>query len=217
MHIWRAETTQERAAAQRELDILNAEREPKCREEWELATAMRRMNLRRNPGGRKPVWKFTKKTGKLVRDSTGGIDWWRYGRTILMGKLLPFAKECLKERPGTIVQEDKAPSHAHSSQAEIYSLFEIQRLLWPGNSSDLNMIEPAWPHPKRKTTWIPGPPRTRAVAEARWIKEWKDLEQSRIQAWIERIPHHIQEIICLEGGNEYKEGRKRNSDVNSDA
>ena len=29
-----------------------------------------------------------------------------------------------------------------------------------------------------------------------------------IQAWIERIPWHIEQIIELEGGNEYKEGRK---------
>jgi hypothetical protein len=27
----------------------------------------------------------------------GGIDWYRYGRVILMKKLIPFAKECIKE------------------------------------------------------------------------------------------------------------------------
>jgi hypothetical protein len=33
--------------------------------------------------------------------------------------------------------------------------------------------------------------------------------QEKIQAWIERIIDHVQEVIRLEGGNEYKEGRKR--------
>ncbi|KAI9778677.1 MAG: hypothetical protein M1816_003926 [Peltula sp. TS41687] len=70
------------------------------------------MNLRR-PGGKKPEWKFTKKTGKLVRDSAGGIDCYRYGRIILTKKLLPFAKECLQERPGTMVQESKL-LHMHN-------------------------------------------------------------------------------------------------------
>ncbi len=28
---------------------------------------------------------------------------------------------------------------------------------------------------------------------------WEDLSQEKIQAWIERIPRHIQEIIKLEG------------------
>ena len=30
-----------------------------------------------------------------------------------------------------------------------------------------------------------------------------------IQTWIEAIPGHVKEIIQLEGGNEYKEGRKK--------
>lgn len=126
MHIWKPETAKEREAAQKEHNALNAEREPKCREEWELAVAMRRMNLRRKPGGREPQWKFTKKTGKLVRESTGGIDWYRYGKIILMTKLLPFAKECLKDRPQTMVQEDKALSHASVYQNEFtaFSMYD---------------------------------------------------------------------------------------------
>ena len=58
-----------------------------------------------------------------------------------MQKLIPFAKECMKEWPNTFVQEDKAPSHAHCYQEEVYNIFGVQRLLWPGNSPDLNMIE----------------------------------------------------------------------------
>ena len=42
----------------------------------------------------------------------------------------------------------------------------------------------------------------------RWLEEWKRLPQRRIQKWIERIPRHIQEILRLEGGNQYKEGRE---------
>jgi hypothetical protein len=33
------------------------------------------------------------------------------------------------------------------------------------------------------------------------------MDQSKIRQWIERIPHHIKEVIRCEGGNEYKEGR----------
>ena len=32
------------------------------------------------------------------------------------------------------------------------------------------------------------------------------MEQKRIQAWIEWIPHHIQEVIARKGGNKYQEG-----------
>jgi hypothetical protein len=44
---------------------------------------MRRMGLGNLPGKR-PEWKFTKKTGKLVREAKkGGIDWYRYGKIIV--------------------------------------------------------------------------------------------------------------------------------------
>ena len=36
---------------------------------------------------------------------------------------------------------------------------------------------------------------------------WKDPSQARIQRWIERIPRHIAEVIRLQGGNKYREGR----------
>ena len=33
------------------------------------------------------------------------------------------------------------------------------------------------------------------------------MPQEKIQAWIERIIAYIKDVIRLEGGNEYKEGR----------
>ena len=76
----------------------------------------------------------------------------RYQKHILIPKLIPFALECKKDRPDTIVQEDKAPSHASKYQQPVFMDAGIIRLLWPGNSPDLNMIEPCWPWMKRKTT-----------------------------------------------------------------
>jgi hypothetical protein len=40
-----------------------------------------------------------------------------------------------------IVQKDKAPAHASKHQVPVFSRHEIERLLWSGNSPDLNMIE----------------------------------------------------------------------------
>jgi hypothetical protein len=42
--------------------------------------------------------------------------------------------------------------------------------------------------------------------EEAWYQAWADLPQEQIQQWISAIPDHIQEIIRLEGGNDYKEG-----------
>jgi hypothetical protein len=59
----------------------------------------------------------------------------------------------------------------------------------------------------KRTTTQRGAPKSRKEATLAWEKCWKELPQEKIQAWIERIPVHIQKIIELEGGNEYKEGR----------
>ena len=101
---------------------------------------MKRMGLH-NKGGRKLTWRWDEKHGKVVRKGKGGVDWYRYQKIILLPKRLPFAKECMKDRPDTIVQEDKALSHASKHQDLVFMDAGILRLLWPGNSPDLNMIE----------------------------------------------------------------------------
>lgn len=202
-HIWKPETIKARKKADEVLTKLNRELEPTMRLRWELETPMQRLGLRNKPGPQ-PQWKWKKETGKLSRGRGKGIDWWRYQQEVLIPKMIPFARSL---GPNALVQEDKAPSHAHHAQAEVYILHDVQRLLWPGNSPDLNMIELAWPHLKKATTRL-GAPTSRTQAEKVWTREWKAIPQTMIQGWIERISHHIQEVIRLEGGNEYKEGRK---------
>ena len=43
-----------------------------------------------------------------------------------------------------------------------------------------------------------------------WLACWESIPQKKIQEWIEAIPIHIQKIIELDGGNEYREGRGKN-------
>jgi transposase len=80
-HIWLPETSQSKKNAETELTIINREREADCKAAWELETAMRRMQLR-SRSGRKPQWRFTAKTGKLIRSGKGGIDWYRYQKVV---------------------------------------------------------------------------------------------------------------------------------------
>ena len=87
------------------------------------------------------------------------------------------------------------------------------RLLWPSNSPDLNMIEPCWFWMKRHTTKH-GPITSQDQLKEAWIKCWQEMPQERIQAWIERIVLHIKEVIKLDGGNEYKEGRLKGRSKN---
>jgi len=60
---------------------------------------------------------------------------------------------------------------------------------------------------KRRTT-KKGAPKSKKDAIRVWKQAWDNLEQIQIQAWIERIIVHIQQVIKLKGGNKYKEGRR---------
>jgi hypothetical protein len=57
------------------MNKINKEIEPAYKQAWELETALRRLDIRRKKSGRKPVWRFTEKTGKLERKAIrGGIN-----------------------------------------------------------------------------------------------------------------------------------------------
>ena len=68
------------------------------------------------------------------------------------------------------------------------------------------MIEPCWFYMKRQTTKH-GPATSLKQMKSDWERCCEELPQEKIQAWIERIPIHIKEVIRLGGGNEYREGR----------
>jgi hypothetical protein len=100
---WVSETTAEKREATLEVKKLNLKLEPFAKEQWELSTSMRRINLRRQPAGKKPTWRWNSLTGKLSWSTRGGIDWYRYQKLILLPKLLPFAQECAILRLKTVV------------------------------------------------------------------------------------------------------------------
>ena len=64
-YCWKAETAAERKIATAELARLNADKEAEDKANWELQTAMSRINLRGKTKGRKPIWKHTAATGQV--------------------------------------------------------------------------------------------------------------------------------------------------------
>jgi hypothetical protein len=152
-HIWEDETKEEKKACEKDLAKRNAARYENDKAMWEIENGIRRLQATSTMPGRKPTFKHDENTGAyILKEGRGGINWYWYQKVILKPLLLPFAKECLQERPGTLVQEDGAPSHSSRYQQEVFDLWEITRLLWPANSPDLNMIEPCWFWMKRYTT-----------------------------------------------------------------
>lgn len=203
-YIWEKETKEEKVAMKADIDACNAIRYEADKLIWETEWDAKVRYIQSHV---RPAFKHTEKTGLIeVKKGRGGINWYRYQQKILIPKLLPFAVECKRERPGTQVQEDNAPAHASKQQELVFSAWDIMKLLWPGNSPDLNAIEPCWFWMKRKTT-EKGAITSEKALKAAWVKCWEELPQDNIQCWIERVFRHVQEVKRLKGGNEYKEGR----------
>ena len=71
---------------------------------WELESGIRQLRATSTMPGRKPIFKHDENTRAYVlKEGKGGINWYWYQEVILKPLLLPFAKECLKERPSTLV------------------------------------------------------------------------------------------------------------------
>ena len=115
-HIWRPETAVEKREAEKEIQEWNNEISSIRELEWQLSKSRLRPTK-----GPKPQWRFTEKTGKLVRRGNGGIDWYRYQKVlsqlaiirefllidklqeIVQAKMIPFARECQTTRSDTVV------------------------------------------------------------------------------------------------------------------
>lgn len=92
-HIWEKETKQSRDEADSTLAAINKILEPLKHHEWTVDSKMKALRMDRVQPGKKPTWRWSHKTGKIIRSSKkGGIDWWRYQKEVLQPKLIPFAQ-----------------------------------------------------------------------------------------------------------------------------
>ena len=174
--IWEEETDAERAAAQDELDIRNAEG---CLEverkrakalvpgtpEWALLQhhndLIDRMNANRRarfPGSRKGIKRHKKpehifKWEKLERSGKrNGIDWYLYEKHILKPLLYPYCERLQELHPERQVWliEDNASIHTKAEWTAAQHRIErgVRKAPWPPNSPDLHPIENLWDYEK---------------------------------------------------------------------
>jgi len=153
---------------------------------------------RRNPD--KMLIKDILKRGNRSR---GGIDGYRHRESVLKPKLVPFTKKVERVKGSVKVLEDCAPAHISKFDTEYMSLNDIKKLLWPSNSPDINASEHAWSYMRRHITRDYPTSTTKEQCAQQWRDEWEKLPQEQIDAWIDRIPDVIRQIIAQKGGNNF--------------
>jgi hypothetical protein len=100
-----------------------------------------------------------------------------------------------------IFQQDNDPKHT-SKKADIW--FEdnnINVLVWPAQSPDLNPIEHLWEHLKRQLLKYPTPPSGCHELWDRIAKEWNNIPPETCQRLIESMPRRIEAVLKAKGGH----------------
>ena len=99
--------------------------------------------------------------------------------------------------------EDGAPPHASQWNHPVYEEFYVRQLPWPGNSPDLNCIEPLWQLLKLRISKQVPHIRTMEEMEAAWYDEWEKLTIEEINAIIDRQVTRVRQVVDHKGGNDF--------------
>lgn len=197
-----------RETSQKTLNELNKILYKKVKIEWESLQFIQDMFCEASWWDKKSDFKVYWWSIQLKKSKKDEIDWWRYQTEIAKPLLIPFAQKMMKDQSKTVIVEDDTSSHIAKKNKQIFMNAEVIQMLWSGNSSDLNAIEPAWFHLKRDTTKRKALT-SRPEAARAWMQGWTEMEQTRIDAWIDRIYNRVQWVYDHNGNNEYDSLKKQ--------
>ncbi|KAI5780609.1 hypothetical protein DFH27DRAFT_339010, partial [Peziza echinospora] len=99
-HVWKIETGYEKKEADREVEILNSGLEPIFARGMGVCqkVALHDLDFATNLGKSRNGSGIKSMHGKLTREcSKGEVEWYRYYKHIVLGKLIPFGQECMIE------------------------------------------------------------------------------------------------------------------------
>ena len=137
--------------------------------------------------------------GKLV-EVQGIMDKHQYCEILEDGVVESFEVLDLEEGE-RYFQQDNDPKHASHLATQWFEDHDIQVLVWPSQSPDLNPIEHLWEHLKHCLKKYPSPPKGVHELWDRVAEEWNKIPPEVCQTLIESMPRRMEAVMKAKGGH----------------
>jgi len=120
----------------------------------------------------------------------------RYIQQCLAAHVVPFAQLIGQQ---FLLMQDNARFHVARSVTEYLEETNIQRLVWPARSPDLNPIEHVWDMLGRRVR--NRQPNTLSDLRTALLEEWENIPPEAIRNCIESMPRRMVKVMRKRGGN----------------
>lgn len=129
---------------------------------------------------------------------TGTMTGPRYVNDVLLPHVRLF-RGAVGER--FLFMDDNATCHRTVAVQECLESEDIQRLVWPARSPDLNPIENVWDALGRSLAGRHCPPINKDTLIRALTEEWENLPQQLLDNVVQSMPRRVELCIALHGGH----------------
>ena len=133
----------------------------------------------------------------------GGVDWYRYQVFVLIPRLIPFIHDVIATYGHCYLVQDGAPGHVAWQQMGLLEIEGLTILPWPGNSPDLNQIEPCWYHLKQQISKQPFLEANKQAVKQAWLDGWERLDMEKMGGFCMKMVHRMERVIRVKGDNNF--------------
>lgn len=141
---------------------------------------------------------FGRKTALVEIPPPGGLTQRRYIDEVLVPHVLPV-KEAFG--PGFILQQDNATAHVGRMSRAFLEENNVNLLVHPAMSPDLNPIEHLWDNVDRKVRAMVPLPDNMQELRAAVLRAWDEVTPEEINTLIRSMPKRCQAVQRNRGGN----------------